>query len=126
MEKKPIPFEWVAHRISGALTAVRVTAGGVSPFTYLSPVCGSALSETRIDISCGLLPADAVYFRIVPENASPFRFLADAPVLAELCLTVHAKIRTAFRSVRRIVPRLFRIDPFNLRHLYRRERILRL
>ena len=126
MEKKPITYEWVAHRISGALTAIRVSGSGVSPFTYFSPVCGPALSETRIDISCELLSADGVNFRIVPEKASPFRFLADAPCLADLCLTVRWEIWTVFRRVRRIVPRLFRIAPFNLRHLYRRERILRL
>ena len=126
MDGAAIQLKWVADRIAGAFAAVCGSDGASAPFPYCVPVCGADFSETRIAVCGGVSAADVLVFRVVPEEIVPFRFLADAPGLAELCLTVYAEIRTVFRRVRRIFPCLFRIVPFNLRHLYRRERILRL
>ncbi len=116
-------FKWVASRVSGALVAVCGTAGGESSFAYRSP----ALSSAWIDVRGMIHGADSVALRVVVEESSVFRFTVGLRSLERLFFTVSAAFRKTVRLVRRVLRNGFRImQYFNLRHLYRRERRLRL
>ena len=116
-------FKWVASRVSGALVAVCGTACGGSSFVYRSP----ALPMTWFNVRGTLHGADAVALRVVVEEVSVFRITAGIRSLERLFFTVTAAFRKTVRRIRRVLRNDFRnVQHFNLRHLYRRERRLRL
>lgn len=116
-------FKWVACRVAGALIAVNGKGGNYTPLAYASRIPTDTLVGVRNALCC----ADTAAFRIVVENVSVFHFTVDALCLEQLSFTVSAVFSKVVRRVRSALLNVFRImHHFNLRHLYRRERRLRL
>ena len=126
MESKLIQLKWVASRVFGALVAVCGADSGVSPFLYHAPVRrGGDRPEHGIGVHGALTGVDVVSLRVVSEESSIFRFIADMRCLGQISLTVSAKFRKAVRRVRTVTLNCFRDSGVNLQHLYLRERRLR-
>ena len=82
---------------------------------------------TWFNVRGTLYGADAVALRVVVEEVSVFRITAGIRSLERLFFTVTAAFRKTVRRIRRVLRNDFRnVQHFNLRHLYRRERRLRL